>query len=169
MVNVASQIPFNLHNRVLPEEPYANSRSASMDMYNSGYDDGMDLRRRGRRQSSQLDRFPPLTPLASRPTSIYDHPLYTRPSSPDSFRETYRREPVLNVKLVGYTPPSRGRSVHRSHGPASPTTPEQGNLPSGGSAASQSADSDGTILAHPVQSNQFRLQDPGLICTSWGD
>jgi hypothetical protein len=110
--DVTAHLPFNIHNRVLADDSLANSRSGSrsVDIYPSQAYDDSNARLRPRGWSSQ-ERF--RSKSSSRPPSIYDiQRTYSRPSSPDSsYRATIRREPILNVRLVGYVPPARGRSM----------------------------------------------------------
>ncbi|KAF8627947.1 hypothetical protein AX17_006100 [Amanita inopinata Kibby_2008] len=171
MVNIASQIPFNLHNRVLLEESFTNSRSGSrsVDIYNThGYEDGSDSRRRRRRRSSH---FSPLTPLGSRPASVYGEVVYTRASSPDSaYRQAMHREPILNVRLVGYSPPSRGRSIQRSSHDSVTTRPPENIKPVNGETAGSVGSSISPIVLTPrSESHHFQIESAGLICTSWDD
>ncbi len=135
MVNVTSHLPFNLHNRALPDDSLANSRSGSrsVDLHHAqGYEDG---RLRPRRLSSQE---------RSRPPSVYDRQRpYSRPPSPESVcRDTIRREPILNLKLVGYVPPSRGRRMSKNSDTAKKESP--------GPDISRSINSSAGVVTPPV-------------------
>ncbi|KAF8334828.1 hypothetical protein F5887DRAFT_1077772 [Amanita rubescens] len=159
MVNVTSHLPFNLHNRALPDDSLANSRSGSrsVDLHHAqGYEDD---RLRPRRWSSQ-ERY--RTEPRSRPPSVYDRQRpYSRPSSPESvYRDTIRREPILNLRLVGYVPPStRGRSMSKNSDTAKKESP--------GPEISRSINS--SAGTPPQEPHQLQLQGVDLICTSWGD
>lgn len=142
MVNVTSHLPFNLHNRALPDDSRSGSRS--VDVYPSqGYDDHSNVRLRPQRWSSQ-ERYRSKSP--SRPSSGYDFQrTYSRPSSPDSvYRETIRREPILNVRLVGYVPPSRGRRL-------SPINSDTAKVESLDAEMAGSLDSSVGVLVPPVR------------------
>ena len=110
MVNVSSHLPFNLHNRALPEESFPNSRSGSrsVDIYHvQAKEHNQNTTARGRHWSSH-EQYPIVDP----PTGTNEQRPYSRsPSQNSSHRETLRREPILNVRLVGYESPSRGRSM----------------------------------------------------------
>lgn len=176
MVNVTSHLPFNLHNRALPDDSLANSRSGSrsMDLHHAqGYEDDR-LRPRG--WSSQERHR-----TESRPPSVYDRQRpYSRPSSPESvYRDSIRREPILNLRLVGYVPPSRGRRMSKNSDAAKKESP--------GPEISRSINSSAGVVTPPVclacdlcrlradsnkyqlEPHQLQLQGVDLICTSWGD
>ena len=141
MVNVTSHLPFNLHNRVLPDDSRSGSRS--VDVYPSqGYDEDSNVRLRPQRWSSQ-ERYRSKSP--SSPAGVYDiQRTYSRPPSPDSdYRETIRREPILNVRLVGYVPPSRGRRM-------SPIDSDTAKVESPDSEMAGSIDSSVGVLIPPV-------------------
>ena len=163
MVNVTAHLPFNLHNRVLADDSLANSRSGSrsVDVYSSqAYEDDSNARLRPRGWSSQ-ERFRSKSP--SRPPSVYEiQRTYSRPSSPDSgYRETIRREPILNVRLVGYVPPTRGRSM------TSPNNPDTAKVESPDSEIAGSIHSSVGVLIPPVcwHVTLFRLRTN--LISSW--
>ena len=136
MVNVTSHLPFNLHNRVLPDNSRSGSRS--VDVYPSqGYDDDSNARLRPQRWSSQ-ERY------RSKSPSHDIQRTHSRPSSPDSgYRETVRREPILNVRLVGFVPPSRGRRL-------SPVNSDTAKVESPDSEIAGSIDTSVGVLIPPV-------------------
>ncbi|KAK2465857.1 hypothetical protein APHAL10511_001498 [Amanita phalloides] len=161
MVNVTSHLPFNLHNRVLPDDSLANSRSGSrsIDLYHSrGYEDELNDRLQQRRRSSH-GRY--RTGSQSRPPSVHDHQrTYSRPSSPDSTYKTVRREPIFNLRLIGYNPADRGRSMLSSK--HSDTAQEK-------SPDSESARSSASPDIQTSLESHLQLRGAELICTSWGD
>lgn len=128
MVNVASQIPFNLHNQVLPESQQSMSRSTSRSIdgqhdrryyANAAYSEFSPYRDADRRQ--QRDDYGTLG-------NIYGQRTTSRSLSPSNLRaaessifpsrsdtaEQARPTPILNVRLVGYTDTRyRGRTRER--------------------------------------------------------
>ncbi|KIL58970.1 hypothetical protein M378DRAFT_169949 [Amanita muscaria Koide BX008] len=140
MVNVSSHLPFNLHNRALPEESFSHSRSASS--------------LRGRRWPSE-ERYP---------EDPYERRAYPRSPSQDSaFRETITRQPMFNIRLVSYEPPSRGRSPR----PDAQQTREGEKSPGSGVVGSSEPATSAAALAS--ESHDIQFEDIGILCTSWGD
>lgn len=106
MVNVASQIPFNLHNKVLPPERFygsvSHSTSGSLDLHRDTDYPNHDIARHGNFYISayndrQADR--------SRSASVSSGPI----AGPSSYTRCLSRTldhpmptPILNVRLVGY-------------------------------------------------------------------
>ncbi|KAF8629548.1 hypothetical protein AX15_003397 [Amanita polypyramis BW_CC] len=149
---------------------------------------------RRHRWSSQ-ERYPSASASApasasaslSRPSSVYERQTYgtsSRPASPDSLanRAPIRREPILGVRLVGYTPQNRGRSMRSSDSRDSGAGPDAGKRsPSSGReiarstttavADSSSVGGPGPAAGGAVTQEPYHMefQAADLICTSWGD
>ena len=127
MVNVASRIPFNIHNRVIPHEKSQSvSRSASPsfdDNYLQPYSD-FDGHRRNRPSyhANYLNNYTScslssLSPEAG-PSSCTQSLMLKPPRPP----------PVLNVRLVGYTGTNaRGRTRKRGPHPTDLPSPGGGS------------------------------------------
>ncbi|RDB20039.1 hypothetical protein Hypma_013102 [Hypsizygus marmoreus] len=161
MVNVASQIPFNLHNQVLlPEGHHTLSRTASgsMDFFNH---DAEDYHRE--RYSSQPYRQPyPPQPYPRYTTSTSPGPYegHSRSGSPD--RDS-KPKTILNVRLVGFVD-RRGRTMQRKKtdlDDGADSTPTVSNIHQ---VSSGSPTPSG--VASPAK---LKLQDTGAISLSWGD
>jgi len=158
MVNVSSHLPFNLHNRALPEESFPNSRSGSRSIYHAQVKEhNHDMTSRGRQWSSH-EQYP----IGDPPTSAFEQRPYSRsPSQNSTHRGTLRREPILNVKLVGYESPNRGRSMR----PEAASLPDSERSPAVGSPEP----SNGAAAQEPP-SHEVQFADvEDLLCTSWGD
>jgi len=158
MVNVSSHLPFNLHNRALPEESFPNSRSGSRSIYHvQAKEHNQDTTTSRGRQWSSHEQYP----IGEPPTSAFEQRPYSRsPSRNSTHRGTLRRQPILNCKLVGYESPSRGRSMR----PDAASLPDSEKSPPVGSPDP----SDGAAALEPP-SHEVRFTDVDLICTSWGD
>jgi hypothetical protein len=104
MVNIGSQIPFNLHNQVLPRErnhTISRSNSGSFDYYNqSGGDYG--------RPTQHQQPYPRFSTSHS-PGRYGDVATQSRSGSRE--REA-KPKPILNIRLVGFVD-RRGRSRQR--------------------------------------------------------
>jgi len=129
MVNVASAIPFNLHNQVLPKpQSQSVSRSASGSRepqdYGQGYLPYSDFY-----NTHELPHHRRKKPYnVSRSTQVYSHAQPQSQSSVDDAgsslsirtasptREQPKPTPILNVRLVGYTD-TRTRGRARERGP----------------------------------------------------
>lgn len=105
MVNVGSQIPFNLHNRVLPPEvnhTLSRSTSGTMDYFGTMDEYGAEV-------YSQPYRSTPQPRFSASPGRY-------KTLSPPSRSSSRERDPdaktILNVKLVGYVD-RRGRTAQR--------------------------------------------------------
>lgn len=129
MVNVASQIPFNLHNQVLPESQQSMSRSASRSIdgqydrryyANATYSEFYSIRDADHQR--QRDDYGTLGNIYGRRTtgrSLSPSNLRAAESSVFQSRsdiaEQSKPTPILNVRLVGYTDTQyRGRTRQRS-------------------------------------------------------
>ncbi|KAG6830424.1 hypothetical protein H0H87_008172 [Tephrocybe sp. NHM501043] len=152
MVNVGSQIPFNLHNQTLPPEVnHSLSRNASdyLDYFDSNDDYGYgNARTNHRQQPYPPDPYPRFT------TSVSPERSSTRSKSIEREPPT----PILNVRLVGAVD-RRGRTMRRNppdavmDSGASESTPTQSKLPQLSNASPDT----------------FKLHEAGAISFSWGD
>jgi len=113
MVNVASQIPFNLHNTVLPTTrsygSVSRSTSGSLDQHN--YQIDYSRHGIGHQQNFYTSAFNGRSRSASPSSGIV--------VGPSSHRKCLSRTstPIFNVRLVGYTDnmtKPRGRTLSRS-------------------------------------------------------
>lgn len=117
MVNVASQIPFNLHNTVLtPARSYGSisrSTSGSFDQHPSDYNCQVDYSKHG--ISHQQNFYGFAFNDRSRSASPSSVPIVGSSSHTKCLSRT--STPALNVRLVGYTDDMtkpRGRTLSRS-------------------------------------------------------
>ncbi|KAF8804828.1 hypothetical protein BYT27DRAFT_7213621 [Phlegmacium glaucopus] len=181
MVNVASQIPFNLHNKVIPPErsygSVSRSASGSIDHHSRvhdyqndyGYSNHGIARHRhfyvSAHDDRRDDRSRSVSPSADGPSShtryhsqTLDQPMPT---------------PILNVRLVGYTAntsKTRGRAREReSHStevpdPIQGTTQVEGESAATGGITETSCEDQG-----PSTASTFKLRDVGSITLSWND
>ena len=117
MVNVASQIPFNLHNAVLtPARSYGSvswSTSGSLDHHTPDHNCHVDY------SKHDIDHHQNFYAFAfndrSRSASPSSDPIVGSSSHTKCLSRTYT--PILNVRLVGYTDDMtkpRGRTLSRS-------------------------------------------------------
>jgi hypothetical protein len=119
MVNVASQIPFNLHNTVLPPSrsygSVSRSTSGSLDQHSPDHNYQIDYSKHG---IDQHKFYTSAFDDRSRSRSPFSGPI-VGPSS-HTKRLSRTSTPILNVRLVGYTDnmtkvtKSRGRTLSRS-------------------------------------------------------
>ncbi|KAJ7633014.1 hypothetical protein FB45DRAFT_520886 [Roridomyces roridus] len=157
MVNVNSQIPFNLHNRVITPNP---SLSRSVSLSNAHRDHAAVAFSALEPLTVQL-RAPP-SPLDSGSNPSGSSRSISRPRNP---LEALPPEPVLNVRLVNATLPQRvGRPRHRAYGSQSST--ERPNTRPPGTQGVSVPDSPPTITV-PAPSPTFEPLNE--ICLSWGD
>ena len=112
MVNVASQIPFNLHNTVLPPArsygSVSRSTSGSIDQHPRDHNYQTDYSKHGigHQRNFYVSAYNDRSRSAS-PSSGPSHTKYVSQTS----------TPILNVRLVGYADnmtKSRGRTLSRS-------------------------------------------------------
>ncbi|CAA7269819.1 unnamed protein product [Cyclocybe aegerita] len=189
MVNVASQIPFNLHNQVIPEQPQ-HSRSASgsvepqeddpyapstiSDFYANR--DSARYRRRGPFGTSNYGYHEPTTRSSSVAGDDEAGPS-PRSRAPSIIIEQPKPTPILNVRLVGYTDTrARGRARERGSapsglpGPHPPVATEATEGSSGAEgAASPTEENPSTPKPRVTIPTDFKLPDAGAIIMSWGD
>jgi len=140
MVNVASRIPFNLHNQIIPKEQSysasaSRSTSCSMDDYyderyhplNAYLDPSLARKAARRRQKTALSNsahFRRAGEDNSRSPSPSNGGGDAGPStrtarSSSCVTEQPRPTPILNVRLVGYKETRvRGRTLQRGPGPS---------------------------------------------------
>ncbi|KAG6827432.1 hypothetical protein H0H92_011811 [Tricholoma furcatifolium] len=148
MVNVVSQIPFNLHNQVLPPEHHSLPRDPSGEFDN--YDDGEGyFPRRPHARRGPYHRF-----TTSASPDPYNNG--SRSSSPERQPPT----PILNVRLVGYVD-RRGRTMRRSG--------EGAKSPSDGTPTCTASNVDGQSPSPTALVDKFKLHEVGAISMSWGD
>lgn len=127
MVNVGSQIPFNLHNKVIPPENHhtiSRSTSGSFDLYS--HSDG-DFGQPAQYQQPDLPN-----PYAQFSTSYSYNDVANRSRSGSREREG-KINPILNVRLVGFVDRrgrSRQRKPHSSLDVGSENTVRASNMPS---------------------------------------
>ncbi|KAF8165983.1 hypothetical protein B0H34DRAFT_691350 [Crassisporium funariophilum] len=124
MVNVASHIPFNLHNRVIPpESQHSISRSASGSM------DG-HFRRYRTNPYTDIRHTTYDFEQTSRASSLapgHDSGPHSRLGSRPLATEQPKPTPILNVRLVGYTDTRiRGRARERGLQPSGLPSPTLG-------------------------------------------
>ncbi|KAJ7286349.1 hypothetical protein C8J57DRAFT_1287410 [Mycena rebaudengoi] len=178
MVNVNSQIPFNLHNRVITPNP-SLSRSVSLSI--------------GHRELRELTSTAPAFPDTREPLTVQ---LRSPPSPLGSAKNGHASrsqsrsislsrnysdegpptQPILNVRLVNATQPTVpqrvGRPRHRAFG--SPSSSEYSRALETRSTDLQ--DSQSVSIPTPTERNpaSSKPPDPKLdsldqICLSWGD
>jgi len=177
MVNVASQVPFNLHNKVLPPERFYGSVShSSLDQrardhdYQTDYSNHGNARPRNFYISSCNDGQTDKSRSASPSSDLMAEPSpYTRclPRTLDHPTPT----PILNVRLVGYTDnmtKSRGRTRDR---PSLST-----DLPNASQEITREGDEVATTPGNTetscdglIAASTFKLRDVGSITLNWND
>ncbi|KAF8967538.1 hypothetical protein BDZ97DRAFT_1803853 [Flammula alnicola] len=172
MVNVASQIPFNLHNQVIPVEnsKHSNSRSVS----------ASEDKQYGQRQPypSYGNPYGHAPPSRSRSRSLGPQvgPSHgTRSQSPTSVQP--KPTPILNLRLVGYMDTrargrTRDRGSHPTGLPSSANTKGQNIEESSASTPVTDVASDGgeaTPTQHSAIPTAIKFYDTGPITISWSD
>ncbi|PPR07241.1 hypothetical protein CVT26_012499 [Gymnopilus dilepis] len=185
MVNVASHIPFNLHNRVIPAEPHSISRSASGSMdtreerrYNPYY----DYHQRGDSDQQPRSKFTtsgypygegPPTRSPSVSSALLPGPSHETRNRPRY--EQPRPTPILNVRLVGYSE-TRTRGRARERGPASEDPASSGNNEDGSENRAPTVEvRSETDELTPIQQSalikihEFKPADTIPITVSWSD
>lgn len=117
MVNVASQIPFNLHNTVLPPSrsygSVSRSTFGSLDQHPQDHNYQIDYSKHD--TGHQQDFYASAFNDGSRPESPSSDPIVGTSSHTKCLSRT--STPILNVRLVGYTDivtKTRGRTLSRS-------------------------------------------------------
>lgn len=152
MVNVGSQLPFNLHNQIIPEPEAHDSISRSPSRsdvsgyyYNSNNTDHryQNHHRNGRRHGRGFS-------LRSRSASPSHTPSAVITDQP-------KPNPILNVRWVGFTPKevtNRGRQRERkSSQSGTPVSEEEGE----------------DAISSPKSVTTLKLQDVGSLSVGWGD
>jgi hypothetical protein len=140
MVNVASRIPFNLHNRVISKTKSHSSSRSTLDSVNPYHDhpshpDFYSSRDKAHPQKERSNYYHGLGRLRSTSPSFHGSEVGPsfRTRSPSPSAEQTGPARILNIKLVGYTDPrtrgrARERTLHSSGLPGSrtenPTTVE---------------------------------------------
>ncbi|KAF9476785.1 hypothetical protein BDN70DRAFT_881975 [Pholiota conissans] len=172
MVNVASHIPFNLHNRVIPVEKSMSpsvsrspSQSADYDepyhpshTYFDVYSNRNSARKRKRHPFiGHRDLSPNGSWTVAGPSNI------ARSRSPITIEP--RPTPILNVRLVGYTDvTTRGRTTER--GSLQSPTKDSKSPPM---SSTESAEGDNDASKRRSSTADFQVYDIGPIIISWGD
>lgn len=120
MVDVASQFPFNLHNRVIPKTESHSSSRSTLDFVDPYYSDFYASRDIARFRKERSKYHPGLGRLRSISPSFHGFEIgsssRTRSPSPNAEQPTAVR--LLNIRLVGYTDTrTRGRARERTQCP----------------------------------------------------
>ena len=152
MVNVVSRIPFNIHNRVIPQEKSQSvSRSASRsfdDSYRQPHPN-FDHHQRNRPSyhANYLNNYPH---TSCSPSSL--GPEAGPSSGTQSLTlEQLRPAPVLNVRLVGYTGTNtRGRTKERGPHPTGLPSPGSGSPGTFDGTPVGEGESMPIVIQHPV-------------------
>ncbi|KAJ6502036.1 hypothetical protein C8R45DRAFT_975157 [Mycena sanguinolenta] len=167
MVNVNSQIPFNLHNRPITPNP-SLSRSVSL---STGQRDAPNA------LSSTFDAREPLTvQLRSPPSPLHSERNASQPNSRSISRTRNNHSdgdlpnPILNVRLVNatrssYFPQRVGRPRHRAYG--SPTSTEYPSVAETRETRSPDRVSTPAVGSSVASASDIKPLDE--ICLSWGD
>ncbi|KAF9034107.1 hypothetical protein BJ165DRAFT_1534302 [Panaeolus papilionaceus] len=198
MVNVASHIPFNLHNQVIPAESSRNSGSRSTSASHDPDSYHPHHRPHTNQRNYNSFNYAPDSPYSADGSSshqqlldpdradMYHQGKRRSPSPSTTTTEQPRPTPILNIRLVGYQgKKTRGRARERGTAPStlsgSVLTPtETQNQPA------QSLEDDAADLQTPTnqtyasglvgdpKSNSVnetleRLKNAGPIVMSWGD
>ncbi|KAJ7264994.1 hypothetical protein B0H12DRAFT_1068682 [Mycena haematopus] len=170
MVNVNSQIPFNLHNRAITPHP-SLSRSVSLSTGRHDYANVL---------SSTFDAREPLTvQLRSPPSPLHSERNLASQSNSRSISRTRNHSdgdlpnPILNVRLVNTIrttnlPQRVGRPRHRAYGsPASTEYPRMAE-----SRETRPPEESARVSAPTAGSSGVSAPDISPldeICLSWGD
>lgn len=178
MVNIGSQIPFNLHNQVLPpkiDHSLSRIASSTSDYFDSsgGFSEGINYR-----QSYPPAPYRSFTISAS--PDLYSDRSRSRSKSMDQEREPSTR--ILNVRLVSFVD-RRGRTIRRNQSDnaidstASDSTPTASTLrPLTGDSSSSTNVSLGVLIVLPhhliclkTSVANLKLHEAGAVSLSWGD
>jgi hypothetical protein len=127
MVNVASQLPFNLHNQVIRKAEY-HSRSRSVSESRDRYSDHRDRSYAALYSNHDMEHFRSQSKYTHglgrlRPVSPHlgflEGGLSTRTRSPSPIAEQPTPARLLNIRLIGYTDANvRGRARERGSYPS---------------------------------------------------
>ena len=128
MVNVASWIPFNIHNRVIPQEKSQSvSRSASRSFDDNYQQPHPNFDHRQRNRPSYHANYLNNYPHTSRSSSSLGPEAGPSSGTQSLTLEQPRPAPVLNVQLVGYAGMNtRGRTRERGPCPTGLPSPSSG-------------------------------------------
>ncbi|KAF9463678.1 hypothetical protein BDZ94DRAFT_1258274 [Collybia nuda] len=168
MVNVNSQIPFNLHNQVIPPENHhtiSRSTSGSFDFYNhSNSDFSRPVQYQLPDPSNSYTRF-----SVSHSYDDVAHASWSRSGSRERGRDT-KTNPILNVRLVGFVD-RRGRSGQRTSDSnldvGSDGTVRTSHMPSTRPGDSTGSD---TLSSHALSlAAKLKQQESNALSMSWGD
>ena len=188
MVNVASQIPFNLHNTVLPPSrsygSVSRSTSGSLDQHPHDHNYQIDYSKHD--TSHQQNFYGSTFNDRSRSSSPSSDPIVGTSSHTKCLSQT--STPILNVRLVGYTDnmtKPRGRTLSRStdtrnlnHGitriegegvATTPTNPETSCQGLVRLLRSQVIYWTNLHCPYSKTSSTFKLRDVGSITLNWND
>ncbi|KIM38693.1 hypothetical protein M413DRAFT_240537 [Hebeloma cylindrosporum] len=170
MVNVASRIPFNIHNRVIPQEKSQSvSRSASRsfdDDYPQHYSNFHDHQRN--RPAYHANYL--YNPETSRSSSSLGPEAGPSSGTQSLTFEQPRPAPILNIRLVGYTDTSaRGRTRERGPHPTGLPSPGIGSPGTFHASPLGEGESTPTAIQRPLQEYDFKFQDTGPLTVSWKD
>ncbi|KAF9552575.1 hypothetical protein CPC08DRAFT_714494 [Agrocybe pediades] len=188
MVNVASPIPFNLHNQVLPkEQSYSTSRSTSCSM--DGYHDeryhplnaavdprvARRLARRQKEAALATSAFYRKAIYGSRSPSPSGESTSRNGRSCSRFADQPRPTPLFNARLVGYKDTqTRGRTKQRGPVPSGlpssshTISKDEGGSQPRGTTTDDASDNAPYAPRKPLAST-FTLTDTGPLIMSWGD
>jgi hypothetical protein len=152
MVNVASRIPFNIHNRVIPQEKSQSvSRSASRSFDDSYRQPHSNFDHHQRNRPSYHANYPNNYPHTSCSSSSLGPGAGPSSGTQSLTFEQPRPAPVLNVRLVGYTDANtRGRTRERGPHPTGLPSPGIGSPGTFDCTSMGEGQSMPTIIQRPV-------------------
>jgi len=129
MVNVASRIPFNIHNRVIPQEKSESiSRSPSRSFDDNHLQPHPNFHDHHRNRPSYHANYLYNYPPTSRSSSSAGPEAGPSSGTQSLTLEQPRPAPILNVRLVGYTDTNtRGRTKERGPHPTGLVSPGIGS------------------------------------------
>jgi len=168
MVNVASHIPFNLHNTVLPPSrsygSVSRSTSGSLDPHPHDHNYQIDYSKHDTRHQQNFY----VSPLddRSRSASPFSDPIVGTSSHSKCLSRT--STPILNVRLVGYTDDMtkpRGRTLSRSTDIRNLTHGTTRIEDEGVATTTTNAETCDGLTADSA----FKLRDVGSITLNWNE
>lgn len=176
MVNVASQIPFNLHNQVLsPERSYGSvsrSASGSIDQHSRDHDYrtdyGYSIHGIARQRNFYVSTYDNIQADRSRSASPSAGPT-VGPSS--QTLDHAKPTPILNVRLVGYTDnmcQTRGRARERQSQSIDMPDVTDATTRVEDEGVSTRGNAETSCEGLPIAST-FKLRDVGSITLNWND
>ena len=169
MVNVGSRIPFNIHNRVIPQEKSQSvSRSASRSFDDNDPQPYPNFHDHQRNRPSYHANYLNNYPHTSRSSSSLGPEAGPSSGTQSLTLEQPRPAPILNVRLVGYTDTNpRGRTRERGPHPTGLPSPGIGSPGTLDGTPLSQGESTPTPIQRPVSVFiRFESSTHSLLCVA---